>query len=152
MECSRHAVLLWSNLFKKLLHHPKMFLFKKSRMKRVSTSRNTCWVSNEQWAANGNLDLQMTSLPPCWCTITKDSSLASVVSSTNMPPRLFYLILEGLIASQEFASLEVTLEANVNIKTPHFLFMNCVVWIAVMIRSNFKNSLTDVQPCCQKFR
>ena len=30
------------------------------------------------------LDLQLTSLPPCWWTITKDSSLASIVSSTNM--------------------------------------------------------------------
>ena len=30
------------------------------------------------------LDLQVTSLPPCWWTITKDSSLASIVSSTNM--------------------------------------------------------------------
>ena len=30
------------------------------------------------------LDLQVTSLLPCWWTITKDSSLASIVSSSNM--------------------------------------------------------------------
>ena len=30
------------------------------------------------------LDLQLTSLMPCWWMITKDSSLASIVSSTNM--------------------------------------------------------------------
>ena len=28
--------------------------------------------------------LHVTSLPPCWRTITKDSSLASIVSSSNM--------------------------------------------------------------------
>ena len=33
---------------------------------------------------HGTLGLQLTSLPPCWWTITKDSSLASIVSSTNM--------------------------------------------------------------------
>ena len=32
----------------------------------------------------------VTSLPPCWRTITKDSSLASIVSSSNMATMTFF--------------------------------------------------------------
>ena len=41
---------------------------------------------------------QVTSLPPCWRMITKDSSVVSVVPPT-WPPRLCHLILQGLIAN-----------------------------------------------------
>ena len=74
----------------------------------IARSDHVCTCVTYDWPISTRiLDLQVTSLPPCWWTITKDSSLASIVSSTNMlvpPTCLCYLILEGLIASQESAT------------------------------------------------
>ena len=47
-----------------------------------------------------------TSFPPCWRTITKDSSLASIVNSSNMAATSqCHLILWGLIANHLFTGL-----------------------------------------------
>ena len=47
----------------------------------VSIFAKRCFIFTEMAVILG---LQLTSLPPCWRMITKDSSLASIVSSSNM--------------------------------------------------------------------
>ena len=52
------------------------------------------------------LNLQVTSLPPCWWTITKDSLLASIVRSSNMAATSLSVDSVGIDCKPSIASVQ----------------------------------------------
>ena len=69
------------------------------------------WIRNiEEVRVIVSYSLHVMSLPPCWRTITKDYSLASIVSSTNMAT-----------TSLSFDSLGIDCKASID----HFMLGHC---------------------------
>ena len=55
--------------------------------------------------------LHVTSLPPCWRTLTKDSSLASIVSSTNMAAKSLPFDSQGIDCKSSILELAARIQS-----------------------------------------